>query len=484
MKRKSEQANIDTTPGGVNVVFAFSLDRSVSNRAAVDATCIAPDGSAHTALHVASMRNMPGVADCLQALLDGGADLFYKTARGLSALHCAAGNGNIEGCKLLHAASCGRAPGIKGWLCSAGVTPLMMACNNSEFAAVQLLCELGADVNCCDDAGITALGFAALEGDARIVRYLLERDSSSVNVKDRRGDTALMAAALKGRYACVKLLLEHGADARYVSSKSGSAIGAAASNGHLSIVQLLRKHGSDIATVSELGRTLLMKACKGGYEELAEYLLREGASVHAVDTYNCTALHYAAACAGHSSTIKLLLQHGADVSACEGDNAAPLSYAVQCACRANTEALLAAGSDVLHSDCRGNTVLHLAVRDKQAAIVKLLLEHGAGAVVNTMQCKQWVDFDGVSALMMCNDAAILKLLLAAGADVHAVTSSGDTCLHIAARQRYAAPVLCLLIKAGADLHAVNSAGKSAAQVARDTGNLLTMLLLIRAAQQA
>eukprot|EP00953_Heterococcus_sp_UTEX-ZZ885_P039198 20105-Heterococcus_DN1.PRE.2 len=86
--------------------------------------------------------------------------------------------------------------------------------------------------------------------------------------------------------------------------------------------------------------------------------------------------------------------------------------------------------------------------------------------------------------MMCEDTAILKLLLTTGADVHAVTSSGDTCLHVAARHNYSAPLLCLLIKAGADIHAVNSAGQTAAEVAHYSGNTLLEQLLNRAAQQA
>jgi ankyrin repeat protein len=77
----------------------------------------------------------------------------------------------------------------------------------------------------------------------------------------------------------------------------------------------------------------------------------------------------------------------------------------------------------------------------------------------------------------------LKLLLAADADVHAVTRRGDTCLHIAAHHSYPVPVLCMLIKAGADLHAVNRKGKTAAEVAHDSSNTLLEQLLIRAAQQ-
>jgi ankyrin repeat protein len=84
--------------------------------------------------------------------------------------------------------------------------------------------------------------------------------------------------------------------------------------------------------------------------------------------------------------------------------------------------------------------------------------------------------------MYCKDPAVLKLLLTAGADVQAVTSRGNTCLHVAARHGYSAPVVCLLIKAGADLHAANGAGSTAAQVAHAAGHTLIEQLLNRAAQ--
>jgi ankyrin repeat protein len=76
-----------------------------------------------------------------------------------------------------------------------------------------------------------------------------------------------------------------------------------------------------------------------------------------------------------------------------------------------------------------------------------------------------------------------NVLLAAGADVHVTNEASDTCLHVAAKHNWKAPLICLLITAGADLHAVNNAGKTAAQLAHDRGNALNELLLIRAAQQ-
>jgi ankyrin repeat protein len=78
--------------------------------------------------------------------------------------------------------------------------------------------------------------------------------------------------------------------------------------------------------------------------------------------------------------------------------------------------------------------------------------------------------------------AVVRLLIAAGADVHTVTNAGDTCLHKAVRHKLPAPIVGLLIKAGVDLHAVNKLGKTAAQVTHDSGNTLAEQLLIRAAR--
>jgi ankyrin repeat protein len=77
---------------------------------------------------------------------------------------------------------------------------------------------------------------------------------------------------------------------------------------------------------------------------------------------------------------------------------------------------------------------------------------------------------------------MVKLLLAAGTDVHATTDLGSTCLHVAAAFKRPPPVLCLLFKAGVDISAVNIEGKTAAQVAHDQGNTLAAALLNRAAQ--
>jgi ankyrin repeat protein len=158
-------------------------------------------------------------------------------------------------------------------------------------------------------------------------------------------------------------------------------------------------------------------------------------------------------------------------------------------------------------------VLLGAALHSSAEILKLLLERGASAgrvsepallvavLKDHLQCAQLLIDSGTdvnatdctddelagaekrtwSFLMQAKTPAMVKLLLAAGADAHRTTARGNTCLHRAVMCSYPAPVLCLLIKAGVDLHAVNSKGKTAAQVARSKGNTLAAALLNRAA---
>lgn len=61
-------------------------------------------------------------------------------------------------------------------------------------AGVRSLLEQGADVDAVDEAGMTALHFAARRKDTDVVRVLLEA-GAQVNRQDDRGYTALMHAA-------------------------------------------------------------------------------------------------------------------------------------------------------------------------------------------------------------------------------------------------------------------------------------------------
>jgi len=90
-----------------------------------------------------------------------------------------------------------------------------MRLNNRRWAAlaVAALMLAGFDTNAkADDIGLTALMTAALDGDAEVVKLLLE-SGADVDAKGSDGYTALMVVAGVGETEVAKLLIESGAKA-------------------------------------------------------------------------------------------------------------------------------------------------------------------------------------------------------------------------------------------------------------------------------
>jgi uncharacterized protein len=314
-----------------------------------------------------------------------------------------------------------------------------------------------------------------------------------VNATNCDGGTALIAAAQTDSVELVRLLLDHGADITAKDRGGQHALYKAAYFGRVSVMELLVQRGLSVHSADDLKQTVLMMAVTNGQTAAAEWLLQRGVAVNAVSSENgYTALHIVRDSSERddAAMIELLLANGADVhKLAKGGKLTALDLAalhgnVQCA-----KVLIAAGVNVNYADSTGITCLYMAIIEKHAAVVQLLLEHGATAVMNRAIPITCIYGDAhccnnSTALMLCTTIDTVKALLAAGADVHATNNVGDTCLHSAARHKFSAAMLCLLIKAGADLHAVNREGKTAAQIAHDRGHTLTEQLLNRAAQQA
>jgi uncharacterized protein len=156
------------------------------------------------------------------------------------------------------------------------MTPLLSACALDQYAAVKLLCTLGADVNHSDVAGNTPLMVAAAEGqNTAVLRLLLQQDGIKVNLRNKDGYTALTIAAEAGNVAAVRLLLSHSADVCLADKQGFSPVFAAAARGHLRVLTELIQHGADLTAKADLGFTLLMQAARSNQPHVAVFLLEK-----------------------------------------------------------------------------------------------------------------------------------------------------------------------------------------------------------------
>jgi ankyrin repeat protein len=127
-------------------------------------------------------------------------------------------------------------------------TALLVAVKVQKFDKVQLLVEMGADVNRSTVLGVTRtpLQKAAEVGDFRISEYLINR-GADVNAPPAGsgGATALQFACIYGYAGIVDLLLQNGADldAAPARSEGRTALEGAAEHGRLDTVAMLLNAG-------------------------------------------------------------------------------------------------------------------------------------------------------------------------------------------------------------------------------------------------
>jgi ankyrin repeat protein len=149
-----------------------------------------------------------GDAEAVRSLLRQGADANAPQPDGLTALHWAALNNDVEVVGLLAYAGAAMEPRTR----VGGYTPLHLASRSGNADAVGALLEAGADPNTFTTTGVTALHFAAETNSADAIGKLLAH-GAEVDAKDSFAErTPLMFAAVGNAGLALSALIEGGAD--------------------------------------------------------------------------------------------------------------------------------------------------------------------------------------------------------------------------------------------------------------------------------
>lgn len=122
-----------------------------------------------------------------------------------------------------------------------GRTPLMHAADNEDL--VRLLLERGADPSLRDEAGATALHYAALADDGATV-FALCRAGCDPNVADFEGITPLIVAALDGNEEAVSALVAAGANVHARDVGGRSALDYAREEEREEVIEILEVAGA------------------------------------------------------------------------------------------------------------------------------------------------------------------------------------------------------------------------------------------------
>ncbi len=156
--------------------------------------------------------------------------------------------------------------------------PVADAAMRDDVAAVRALLDGGADVNAAQGDGMTALHWAARNGNAALTELLVAAGSDLESSTRIGAHTPLHVASTAGRGAVVELLLGAGADAGAETTTGATALHFAAAAGDVRSVAALMAHGAPPdAAEPEWGQTPLMFAAAYGRVDAIRALLAGGA---------------------------------------------------------------------------------------------------------------------------------------------------------------------------------------------------------------
>jgi len=280
----------------------------------------------------------------IKELIDAGAEINARDAKGMTALHIAA----------------------------TGV---------ADAESVRVLLAAGADVAARDDLfALSPLeAAAAVNANLEVHRVLLSAERARSSGVE--GGLPLVAAALNPNADVARFLIRAGFDPNTQTELGRPLLVAAALNPVASVTYTLLSAGADpnLDLVDEgLDHTPLMLAARfNPNAEVTRMLLAEGADVNA-SAADCTALHRAVE-ANRAAATRALLEHGADADAAGDDCEAPILLATLGDPSLDIVALLIdAGADVNARDGQGWTALMRAVASsRDTSVVELLLRSGA-----------------------------------------------------------------------------------------------------------
>ena len=453
----------------------------------LSATSLARAGDAPLA-DAAEIMDRAGVS----ALVEESADVNASQVDGMTALHWAARQDDLEMAKLLVRAGAGVNAANRY-----GVTPLTLACTNGNPALVELLLDAGANPNTTLPGGETALMAAARTGRLGPVKALLARgadphatvhgmgrqdgvgagpllarmaDPTVFDFETKAEQTALMWAAAEGHAEVVGELIKAGAEFRTELSSGFTPLLFAVRGGHTAVVKTLVKAGADVNEGIEshqdwrhLGYDARLKpgarplhvAVENGQFELAAYLLEVGADADAADPTGYTALHAMIAArrvppgdlnpppepSGNMTSLEFvgkLTAHGANLNA-RIHKARPIYPGTQ---RPRLEM----------------TAFLMAAQTADVELMKTLTDLGADP--------RLANEDDTTALMLAGGMtgtqeevlAAMQLALDLGVDIDAVDHKGETAMHFAAYKNRAEAVK-LLADQGASIDVWNRENK-------------------------
>ena len=374
-------------------------------------------------------------------------------------------------------------------------TILMIACEEGSIQCIKVLLDNNADLNIFNCYGNSALLSVCISENLELLNYLISRGIATDDylisscferlIKMNKFKSSLITKALVARVqnitrmlhqACasgytdlVRFLLDSGADRTAINVDGHDALYFATGASHSAVVKMLLEWGSEQPLSANSINKAFIQACSLDNAIVVRYLLEHGADRSTVDRLGHDAL-YIASEKGHVDVAKALLAQNEPVPM------SSINTALRAACKSSrvevAAYLIERGVDVNLADERGDCPLAYAVSspDCQPPLVKLLIK--AGADIHAL------DHGGTSMLTLARRPEIVTLMLEHGVEVHIGEYNFDTAMNniynILAHGTHISPTCQLVL----EVQALSARGADVTSPLKDGTTILLRVILM------
>ncbi|XP_064609703.1 ankyrin repeat and KH domain-containing protein 1-like [Liolophura sinensis] len=320
--------------------------------------------------------------------------------------------------------------------------PLFTAASKGHVGVIEEILQAGVPLNLTDSKQWNMLHYAAMNGQAGTVQYLMSKQCPVL--KSSNGVTPAFLAAMYGHLAVLQVFSEvhrSGNLVRASNSDSESPLHMACKNGHLEVVQFLLQIGCDMNQGNWTGHTPLCYAVRHGHYDIVELLVNSGCDTNIPKIPYLPPIFQAR---HNLDMVKTLVKGGADVNVVDTADGSLLMYAA-----GQREArgldllafLLESGAWVDQQCFWGETALFKAIVSSNLKAMKLLIQFGSNINIRNARA-----LTPLQVAVGRGYTEGVQLLVKSGVNVHQKAAFSKVTILEYALCRAAEPNLCRLLR--------------------------------------